>query len=187
MSRHRNAYDKDDLYDYDDYDDDDEDYVENEDEDYDEELEQEEALIESAYKGVDVDEATNFIYESLNEDDDSAGKVSAARIKQMLVMYGNDVEKTLEYFLNRKAGVVDDVKSKDKTPSKSQEKTATKKTPAPAEKKHVPRQTAAATSESEQLMCYASDDDMSTIAPDSAAPHLNLVVAGHIGECCHHC
>lgn len=100
MSRHRHAYDEDDLYD---------DY-------YDDDYYEEEAYAPqgqssgatatssaSASAGgppedVDADLCASFVIESLGQ-----AHLSEARVKQMLAMYGYDIEKTIAYFANEKA------------------------------------------------------------------------------------
>lgn len=113
MSRHRAAYDDDDLYDYDDYDDEEEYYED-----------------DRAYGGQ-TDHATGssasasaagagsiareppkayvqFVMESLGEVDVTpsgglvTGNISEARVLQMLEAYDCDVERTIDYFLTQR-------------------------------------------------------------------------------------
>lgn len=97
MSRHRHAYDEDDLYD---------DY-------YDDDYYEEEAYppqgqssggdasssaLAAPPQDVDADLCATFVIESLGQ-----AHLSQVRVKQMLAMYGYDIEKTIAYFANEKA------------------------------------------------------------------------------------
>jgi len=90
MSRHRKAYDDDDLYD--DYGDEEDDYYEDE-----EWFGQEEAASQ-ARNDVDPAVCLSFVMESLGKT-----HVSELRVSQMLTMYDYDVEKTISFFLNEQS------------------------------------------------------------------------------------
>ncbi|NDC39686.1 MAG: hypothetical protein EBZ48_16870, partial [Proteobacteria bacterium] len=92
MSRHRKAYDDDDLYD--DYEEDD--YYE-EDEYYGAYAETSSEVAPTAAKAEKLDPATcvSFVLESLGQ---TAVHLSEARVLQMLNMYDCDVEKTIAFF-----------------------------------------------------------------------------------------
>jgi hypothetical protein len=106
MSRHKHAYEEDDMYDYDDYED---------------EYYKEEHYNESTYETVSKDVETSrpaiteppsdyvqFVMESLGPVEINAsgtrftGVISEARVLQMLEAYSFDIETTIDYFLKQR-------------------------------------------------------------------------------------
>ena len=110
MSRHRKAYDDDDLYD--DYEEDD--YYE-EDEYYGAYAETSSEVAPTAAKAEKLDPATcvSFVLESLGQ---TAVHLSEARVLQMLNMYDCDVEKTIAFFAKEQVKVPATVTSKAAAP-----------------------------------------------------------------------
>lgn len=107
MSRHRNAYDKDELYDYDD---EDVDYYDEDDDNYDNQYTSNISDAVSAEEiqignvNLDgIDDTVSFILEILN-DKNAKVKVAESRVRQMLELYDYDSEKTLDYFLKQRTG-----------------------------------------------------------------------------------
>lgn len=123
MSRHRNAYDKDELLDYDDYDYDDYDYDDYDSKDYRDDEENQLNCNDEVpgstteyEQAIDPEVAFQFVIESIN-DANSVVKVSETRVRQILESYDYNVLKTIEYFqLQKSSG---DKKKSNKISNKS--------------------------------------------------------------------
>ena len=199
MSRHRKAYDEDDLYDDDDYYEDYNEHIGGYQNSEDEENDQEE-IDEFSY--LSTQETIDFIHENLTQEK-SQVPITKQRIKQMLEMYDNNVTKTLNYFVNQKSGKNENkVIAKKEISKQTEAKKVSKKTVINKPETNLIQKKTTTINQIKSdldnlglnnnttnlITGYASDEELLSNSTTSIStegfglPHLTLVVSGHVGK-----